>query len=473
SHAEVWLDTVECGIVCHPSLEGVAMRGAAASPDALSRLAYISPMPSRAPASADEFESVLRRHVLAAWFPRCLDQEHGGFLCDFDRAWRPNGPHDKLLEFQARQTLTAAEAARAYPEDAGLREATLHGFRYLRDVLWDRDAGGWFHLLTRNGTPKASATKHAHGAAYAIEACVAVHHATGEPTALDLAREAFGWLDRYARDQQHGGYFGFLTRDGTVIRDPSQWSSNVDTIGTELGLKDANVHSDLLETFVHLYRAWPDPTVAARLAEMLDIMSDRMVVPQTGALHIFVTPDWRPIPHMARAAYQCQTAYRISIARDVVGDDGRLSGLACRMVDHALRYQRDRRGGFFYGGAGSEPRELQGSELQVRPRIWWVQVEALKALLAMAQLAPERSDYRDAFEVQWQYIRTHFLDERYGGFFSSDIDGRRLRRLRLLATPAATMKGDMWKDASHDGRALLYCMQTLRARERGGGAGSC
>ncbi|MGH7523898.1 MAG: DNA-formamidopyrimidine glycosylase family protein, partial [Gemmatimonadales bacterium] len=54
-----------------------------------------------APSIPEEFESVLRRHVLEVWFPRCLDRVHGGFLCDFDHTWRSNGPDDKLLEFQA------------------------------------------------------------------------------------------------------------------------------------------------------------------------------------------------------------------------------------------------------------------------------------------------------------------------------------------------------------------------------------
>ena len=51
---------------------------------------------------ADQIEAILRRHVYDAWFPRCLDLAEGGFLCDFDRTWSSVGPHDKLLEFQAR-----------------------------------------------------------------------------------------------------------------------------------------------------------------------------------------------------------------------------------------------------------------------------------------------------------------------------------------------------------------------------------
>ena len=414
----------------------------------------------------EPFETALRRHVLDPWFPRCLDQTHGGFLCDFDRSWASCGPHDKLLEFQARQTLTAADACRRYAGVSAFREAALHGLCYLRDVMWDGVNGGWFHRLDRSGRPLEAHTKHAHGAAYAIEACVAVHEATGDASALRLAQQGFDWLDRHARDPEFGGYFGFLTRDNGVIRDPRDcpWKSECDTVGTEIGLKDANVHSDLLETLVHLYRAWPDARVGERLAEVLDIISDKMLVPSTGALHIFVTPDWRPIPHLSRAGYQCQTAYRLTIARELTGDGHRLRRLGGKLLDHALRYTRDPRGGFRYAAPGASPRFLQGQDLLSRDKAWWVQAEALKALLAMSRLFPDRPDYLEHFESVWEYFQRQLLDGEHGGTYMSALDAQSRWRRGLgarFASAAITKKGNIWKDASHDGRALLYCVEHL------------
>jgi cellobiose epimerase len=413
---------------------------------------------------AKEFEDALRRHVLDAWFPRCLDRTHGGFLCDFDRRWSPCGPHDKLLEFQARQTLLAADASRRYPADQDLREAAEHGLRCLREVMWDRSNGGWFHRLNRQGKPLEAHTKHSHGAAYAIEACAAVYRATGDPAALRHAQEGFGWLDAHARDPEYGGYFGFLTRENAVIRRPSDcpWPSEVDTIDTEIGLKDANVHSDLLETFVELYRVWPDPTLAARLREVLDIVAEKMTVASVGALHIFVTPDWRPVPHLARSGYQCQTAFRLLSARGLVGDPDHLREVAARLVDHALRCTRDPRGGFRYAAAGTSPHTLQGQPLLSRAKPWWIQAEILKALLAIATLYPERADYMREFEAQWAYIRDELVDPEYGGIYWNGLDSQRRWRHRLGARFAGagyTRKGDVWKDGSHDGRALLYCVE--------------
>jgi mannobiose 2-epimerase len=330
--------------------------------------------------------------------------------------------------------------------------------------MWDGIKGGWFHRLDRSGQPLEAHTKHVHGAAYAIEACVAVHEATGDPAALRLARDGFEWLDRHSRDPEFGGYFGFLTHDNVVIRSPSDWTSESDTIDTEIGLKDANVHSDLLETFVQLYRAWPDATVAERLAEVLDIITDKMVVPSTGALHIFVTADWRPIPHLSRAGYQCQTAYRLTTVCGLTGDAEQLRRLAGQMLDHALRYTRDPQGGFRYAGPGALPRILQGQDLLSRAKPWWVQMEALKALLAVGRLFPERAEYLRHFEELWEFIQRHLLDPEHDGMYSTALDDQQHWRRYLgprFAPAAATRKGDIWKDASHDGRALLYCVEHL------------
>ncbi len=422
--------------------------------------------------SPGDVEAVLRRHVLDAWFPRCLDLDQGGFRCDFDRAWRERGPHDKFLEFQARQTMLAAESALAFPRDPGLRAATLHGFRFLKDRLWDREYGGWFHRLDRAGAPLEAETKHSHGAAYAIEASVAVYQATGEREALDHALEGFEWLERCAHDQRHGGYFGFLTRDGRPITEPDRtpWKTSVDTIGTEIGIKDANVHSDLLETLVVLYRAAPETRVEARLTEVLDIICNRMTVAATGAMHIFALPDWTPLPHLARSGYQAQGAFRVSEAVGLVGDSAQLRQSSERLLDHALRYFHDPiHGGFFYGGPGSDPLWFEDYSLVVRWKPWWIEGEILKALIAIGSNAADPGRYLDHAASLWRYIERNLLDHRHGGFYARGLDTVRRRRRWMgpaLAPANVTRKGDVWKDGSHEGRALLYCLAAL------GGPGS-
>src|SRR5205823_9562334 len=122
-----------------------------------------------------------------------------------------------MLEYQARQTIAAARAAAHLPDFPDLREAAAHGFRYLKDRMWDPSLGGWYRLLDRIGEPLEGATKHGHGSAYAISACVACYELTQDKDCLELAKLAFTWLEEHAHDNNHGGYFGFYRRDGKPI----------------------------------------------------------------------------------------------------------------------------------------------------------------------------------------------------------------------------------------------------------------
>ena len=127
---------------------------------------------------------MVRTHVLETWFPRCIDDEHGGYLCDFDHRWRPAGDQVKMLEFQARQTRVAALGVRLDPSDAEMRAACLHGWEALRDGLWDAEHGGWYACADRAWSPMHG-EKHAHGTAYAILACLDVGRVLDIPEAVE------------------------------------------------------------------------------------------------------------------------------------------------------------------------------------------------------------------------------------------------------------------------------------------------
>jgi mannobiose 2-epimerase len=418
-------------------------------------------------------EAALRRHVLDAWFPRCLDRVHGGFLCDFDRAWAPAGEHDKQIEFQARQTLLAATACERYSDMPILREAALHGFRCLRDTLWDREAGGWFHRVDRAGAPLESGTKHVHGFAYAIAACAAVFSATGDGRALDLARDGFAWLEHCAHDARHGGYVEFFDRSARpiVARGDHGWADALDTIGTPLGCKDANVVTDLLQSFNLLARAWPEPRVAERLAELRDIVVRRLMAP-TGALHFLCLADWSPLPGLQRFGYAFQGAHRLLASSDRIGDRASSLDAARRLLACAFDLGADpEHGGYFVAGPGSPAFAVDGVDMVVRRKPWWIQMEALSALVAMLGADPEFPGLRDRLADQWRYVTRHLFDERDGGTFTLALDdpADAAHGADLGPLPAAWVnKGNVWKDGSHEGHALMTLAAFLSGRGASG-----
>lgn len=424
----------------------------------------------RARPTRRDLENVLRVHVLGPWFPRCLDRDHGGFLCDFDRSWRDVGPHDKLAEFQARQTIVAAEASLRYPRDPALKDATLCGFQGLRDGLWDREHGGWYHRCDRSWRPLEGASKHVHGMAYGITACVAVHRATGDASALTLANAAFDWMDAHAHDARHGGYLGFLERDGRRVRGRAELPPDraMDTIGVPLDHKDANVHTDLLESLTFLYVATKRAIVRERLVELARIVATRMVQPD-GALPFIFRADWTPVGHLVRHGYQFQAAHRLLRAGVALGRPRAFVAVARRAVDHALRNAWDAEaGGFAYATPATPPFVVEEHDVSVRARIWWPQFEALRALGALDAAGSGNTVHGERVGQLWAIIKRSFLDAERTGFLTVDPASLEptLRRRVASGRHPWSHKGTVWKDASHESRALMFLIDALRGTQR-------
>jgi mannobiose 2-epimerase len=394
--------------------------------------------------------------VLKAWFPRTIDIECGGFLSDFDYRWRPRGPQHKMLEYHARQTIAAAKGASRFKH---LQETALHGFRYLKEKMWDADSDGWFRLLDRSGNPLEGGTKHGHGSSYAISACVCCYELTAELACLELAKAAFRWLDEHAHDSVNGGYFVFYQRDGRPILSNDQMSfhGNLrDAIGTPIGCKDANTTSDLLKAFSDLYRVWPDTLLKERLHELLRIVRDRLVV-APGLMHMYTQPDWTPLPDFVRYGQVVRSANHLLAAAKALDGaaDPLTSSVAKSMVDMMVRVAWDKgKGGFHLAGSAFGPIDLENTTVFVRDKSWWPQADGMRAFLEMAHLHPSQEAHYGALSAQlWQYIKNYIRDPRYGGWFAAGLDTNPQARKQP--------KASIWKDCSHEVEALVDCLSIL------------
>jgi mannobiose 2-epimerase len=388
--------------------------------------------------------------TIQAWFPRCLDSAHGGFLCDFDSGWGENGPHDKMLEFQARTTRAAAQAALLDGSNARCRAAAEHGFAFLSGAMWDRECGGWYRIVDRRGRVLDHGIKHGHGTAYAISACAAHFRLTGDPRALELAQAGFAWLEAHYRDCAFEGYQGPCRREGTPIlqsdRHPAPGTEQ-DHLGYPLGVKDANTHFDLAEALADLYRIWPDGRVRLRLETLLELFRTRFIR-EDGRVQLWFRRDWMPLDSPVNTGIQLQAIRQMDDAEAALGrhGDSELRRCGGRLLEYALSYWDDRAGGFIAPAAN----------LQGRPKEWWPQAEALGALLR-AFRATGQARFLELFERQWQYIRSQLIDSDHGGWFHFGMD--------YAGRP--TNKGQIWKDCSHEVRALRDCLEMLRSSPPG------
>lgn len=415
-------------------------------------------------ALADTIRASLREELLEPWYPRAVDTVYGGFLSNLAHDWTPAERQDKFIVTQARHVWMTARAAGYFPEQ---REAYLamarQGVDFLREHLWDDEHGGFHALVSREGrllqgSDPFTQGKTAYGNAFGIYGLAAYYAASGDTAALHFAQRAFRWLDEHAHDPRHGGYYQFVERDGTPRR--TGWGPHP--------AKDQNSSIHLLEAFTELYHVWPDSVLRDRLAEMLTIVRDTIVV-EPGTLQLFSHEDWTPLSfrdssEAARRAnlgldhvsfgHDVETAFLMLEAAEALGlDPAPTLAAGKRMVDHALAHGWDDAvGGFFDGGLYVEGREAP--EIVLEEKAWWSQAEGLNTLLLLADHYPDdERRYYARFEEMWAYIDAYLVDHEHGGWYVGGLD----RDPELREAP----KGSIWKAAYHDGRALMNVARRL------------
>ncbi len=401
---------------------------------------------------AADVTDALHSDVLSVWFPRSVDARFGGFHSHFGHYWQELPSDGKFSVFQGRMTWVAAQVVLREPAMKGEFEPIVrHGVDFLANVMWDKKDGGFFWGLDDEGkiTSAFGDEKELYGIGFCIYGAAAAYQATGDPKALEIAKDGFLWTDKHAHDSANGGYFEWLARDGKpVVPRVADGEVATNAIGP-INFKSMNTHIHLLEAFTQLYAVWPDPTLRSRLEELLTIVRDKICV-EPGVMNLYFTNAWQPIPDHDSYGHDVETAYLMLETDEVLHGAAaeKTERMARMLVDHALAYGWDQKnGGFFREGTTfGKPEDTQ--------KEWWVQVEGLNALLMMHERYGKQDGvYFERFLEQWNFIRNHTIDGRYHGDYNlTTADG----------TPVSEDKGSIWKAAYHDGRAFWNVSDRLR-----------
>lgn len=406
--------------------------------------------------------------VLDRWYPASVDTTYGGFFSTFTYDFKLTGPQDKMIVTQARHTWTNAKAFQRFRKEE-YKQFAAHGFHFLKNAMWDKQFGGFYTLVDRQGNVKdREALKTAYGNSFGIFALAAYYEASRDTAALQLAREAFLWLEAHSHDPVNKGYYQHITREGQAVQRTPAIATTEDT-----GYKDQNSSIHLLEAFTELYKVWPDSLVRIRLTEMLELIRDTITTPR-GNLTLFLTPDWQPVTfadsseevilrhrHLDHVSFghDVETAYLMLEASEMLGleNDTTTQRIAKHMVDHALQHGWDPEMGGFYD-EGYYFSNSPSIRIIKDTKNWWAQAEGLNTLLLMSQQYPnDPQEYFSKFVTLWNYVDAYLIDHENGDWYGGGIDKEPDQKRAL--------KGHIWKGVYHHYRGLTNCIDRLRKME--------
>jgi mannobiose 2-epimerase len=434
-------------------LVSLALPLLAAAP-ALAQAPATPPATEARPAVAAELDAYLWTHVLKPRFPRCVDKEHGGFHVNYARDWSPLADPSRFVVYEARVVWTAAAVARLRPP---ARDEYLgyvrHGVRYLADVLWDREHGG-FHtfvdLAGREAQGFGPPSRPVYGQAFAVYGLAAAHAATGDAEPLELAKRGWRWIEDHYRDGLGPGYASAVKPDGQQFPLPKDEGRAAHaSIEGPAHHRTMNDHIHLLEAYAELLRSWPDPVLRQRTEELLAFVRDRMVV-EPGCLYIALWPDGRVVPAPVSFGHDVETAFLMVEAEEALGREPSAATLrAARMlVDQALAHGYDPARGQLFESGSAYGRPLD------RSIEWWGQFEAFHAFQLMDELFGREDDrYRTAFGKAWALARDAFADKEHPGVCP---------RMDERGEVHCESKSHMWFVSYHTARALLLTADRLR-----------
>jgi mannobiose 2-epimerase len=352
-----------------------------------------------------EIEDHLHGNLLPFWRRHGPRPSGEGFIAEManDGTVREDAPHGLILGSRLLWTFAALYRALGDERDLAVAERAR---RMLEDRFRDREHGGFWWRLDSDLRPVDTGKK-VYGQAFCVYALSELHRATGSEDALAAAVGTWELIERHAHDAERLGYVEARAAD---------WSTTDDL---RLSVKDMNEaksmnnHLHLLEAYTSLYRVWPEPRLAARLGELIDLFGRWIIARHGDRSHLqrFFDERWQVRSETYTYGHDIEAAWLLSEAAEALGDAGRLETADRWAVDLGRSVLAE---GLTPGGGLS----YQGRAGHAMPgdHDWWCQAEAVVGFWHVHQLTGE-ADFAEAAEQAWRFIVANFVDHQGGEWF--------------------------------------------------------
>ena len=394
--------------------------------------------------SDEQFAAAVRRElledILPFWRTRTVDEQQGGFIGQMsnDLHVRPNACKGLILNARILWTFCAAYR---YTHEEQDRALAWRAYDYLTSRFLDPQHGGCFWELDARGNV-IDDKKKVYGEAFCIYALAECYDTFKDPRALELAADIFHRVEEHARDGTYGGYFEVMSRDWQPCDDMRLSDKDMDE------KKSMNNHLHVLEAYTNLLRVWPQPLLADRLRELIDLFRRHILNPEGTHFQHFFDETWAPRSDNYTFGHDIEGSWLLCEAAEALRDRQlveEVRAVAVKIARAVLDEGLDEDGGLFY--------EARKGQITVRNKEWWPQAEAVVGFINAWQLTGSE-EFLEAAARCWKFIEEKIVDREHGEWF--------WRVSRDGIPDPAMPKVSAWKCPYHNSRACLEVLRRIR-----------
>lgn len=386
-----------------------------------------------------QFENELTDNILNYWVKEVYDTKRSMFYGRISNSNEKDPEAPLSAVFTTRILWTFSAAYRIYPT-AIYKKMADEAYRILMEMFWDSENGGIYWSVYPDGKPQDT-KKQFYAEAFFIYAMSEYALAFNNERAKQLAVSTFMLMEKYAFDEEFGGYLEAKTADWQFTDDQrlSPKDKNVK--------KSMNTHLHILEAYTNLYRVYRDELVKKQLEHLIRVFLDKILDHKTGHLILFFDDDWAVRSEIDSYGHDIEATWLLHEAAEVLGKKE-----LTEEVEHALnpvwevtvREGLAKHGGMYYEKEGGHMKEQFD---------WWPQAEAVVGFFNAWQLTRD-TKYMDLTADSWEFIKDHIINKKHGEWYwGVDKDLK----------PLGQDKVNGWKAPYHNGR---MCMEMIRRLEK-------
>ncbi len=382
----------------------------------------------------EEIKDQLVSSIIPFW-KNLRDDEFGGYYGYMGYNLKLDKKAEKGCILNSRITWFFSNAYTLLKDESLLKEAD-HGYAFLKDHCIDKENGGIYWSMNYDGTP-LDTTKHTYNQAFCIYALSSYYEASGKKEALDLAKQLFHMIEEKCTDDQ--GYLEAFTRDFQPESNEKLSENGV------LAEKTMNTLLHVLEAYTELYRVSKDEQVKEKLKWIMDVFADKVYNPKLKRQEVFFDKNYNSIIDLHSYGHDIETAWLMDRSLEILDDDAytnRLSPITKALTENIYKVAFD---------GHSLSNECDKGVVDTN-RVWWVQAETVIGFLNGYEKDPSKTEYKEAAEATWQFIKDYVIDKRPGSewFWLVRQDGTPVEGEPIV---------EPWKCPYHNGR---MCMEVIR-----------